>query len=473
MSETVGAPPNNADEPLQQRDHNADAQRVRGSRSWIVSCVVALALVTAASAWWMTDSARDAMTRQVIATETTAATERAAQVSDAIAVARERLAAATALPAGRIALERRDAAYLQLAIVNQTKNQAITRISVTTPDGTILARSPLDQPAVVATDDDLHLRAAGEQDARFVVRAPFSNSDGTLLGWLNEEQSLSRLVPRFTRTLPDGHAGATLVTEDGTVLLSGAKGQPPRLRSPDLVRLVTSRRSAGLRYHSRERDASRIAATAPVPGRPWVVVVDAAASTANHPAGALVARLLAGFAVTVLAAATILAAVAAAVVTGRRQLQRAHERSLREATTDSLTGVLNRRAFDERLAGLRGRGIPVGIAIVDIDGLKAINDTRGHAFGDLAICDVADCVRRSVRSDDLVFRIGGDEFAVVVAGPAHGEIMPVAARISAAVGDRASVGAADGTAGDVDETFRQADAAMYRSKRGLSVPSGT
>ena len=100
-----------------------------------------------------------------------------------------------------------------------------------------------------------------------------------------------------------------------------------------------------------------------------------------------------------------------------------------------------------------------------------MNDSHGHLAGDGMIQSVADAVRRSVRSADSVFRICGDEFAVVVAGVRSGEIDQVAARVVDAVGGRASVGAADHLDGDVDEAFRQADIAMYAAKRAVAGSS--
>lgn len=89
-----------------------------------------------------------------------------------------------------------------------------------------------------------------------------------------------------------------------------------------------------------------------------------------------------------------------------------------QALTDGLTGIANRRAFDTRLDDeiQRGERFGHGMALVllDIDGLKRVNDTRGHVRGDLLVCTVATILREQARGIDLVARIGGDEFAVIL-----------------------------------------------------------
>jgi diguanylate cyclase (GGDEF)-like protein len=88
------------------------------------------------------------------------------------------------------------------------------------------------------------------------------------------------------------------------------------------------------------------------------------------------------------------------------------------ATTDPLTGLVNyRRLLDVlRLEVARSRrtGRPFSLLLVDMDGLKRINDRHGHLAGSRALCRVADVLRRSTRETDVVSRFGGDEFAVVL-----------------------------------------------------------
>ncbi len=87
----------------------------------------------------------------------------------------------------------------------------------------------------------------------------------------------------------------------------------------------------------------------------------------------------------------------------------------RLSTHDSLTGLYNRAFFDEELNRLEhGRHFPVCIVMADIDGLKKINDTYGHASGDLLLQRAAKVLAKSFRGEDIVARIGGDEFAVLL-----------------------------------------------------------
>ena len=99
-----------------------------------------------------------------------------------------------------------------------------------------------------------------------------------------------------------------------------------------------------------------------------------------------------------------------------RLLGRRMERVQRRADTDHLTGLPNRRRFNELLADVAGRPEQSSVAVIDVDEFKGVNDTYGHAVGDEALQSVAGRVRNAVRDTDLVARIGGDEFAAVLVG---------------------------------------------------------
>ncbi len=145
------------------------------------------------------------------------------------------------------------------------------------------------------------------------------------------------------------------------------------------------------------------------------------------------------------------------------------------AATDPLTGVLNRRAFFERLRTTLARPDcdHLMICLIDLDGFKAVNDAAGHAAGDAVLVAVAQALGSAVRETDTVARLGGDEFAVLAAGNGSApDSQDVAERLRAAVartgadtGVTASVGAVVPTPGEALEVvLHRADLAMYRAK---------
>jgi diguanylate cyclase (GGDEF)-like protein len=144
-----------------------------------------------------------------------------------------------------------------------------------------------------------------------------------------------------------------------------------------------------------------------------------------------------------------------------------------QARHDNLTGLLGHRAFHESLEAELGTG-PFTLASVDIDDFKQVNDRFGHPVGDEALRLVADALRASVREQDRVFRVGGEEFAVLLPGLAAGDAVPVADRLREAVARidfhvplRVSVGLAawPTDAAGRDELLGRADEALYAAKR--------
>jgi diguanylate cyclase len=154
--------------------------------------------------------------------------------------------------------------------------------------------------------------------------------------------------------------------------------------------------------------------------------------------------------------------------------------SRREASLDPLTHVANRRTFD-RTCREWTKSARAGfvVAMIDIDGFKAINDAFGHAGGDSALVAVAQALKKSVRAQDLVARIGGDEFALLVSDltlrQAESRLKHVVASIAAtglpSVPDPSfmltvSCGASEFSAGDTSSSLIQrADEALYEAKR--------
>jgi len=153
-----------------------------------------------------------------------------------------------------------------------------------------------------------------------------------------------------------------------------------------------------------------------------------------------------------------------------------------EAVVDPLTGMLNRKALAARIAELtqqsRVSGEPIGVIVGDVDHFKAINDSHGHSTGDDVLRDVAYLLRKQLRAFDLVYRLGGEEFLVLLPGSDLESAERGAERLRVAVAEGSmaagvkltmsfGVSASQrGNAFDYDAVFAEADAALYEAKRG-------
>ena len=154
--------------------------------------------------------------------------------------------------------------------------------------------------------------------------------------------------------------------------------------------------------------------------------------------------------------------IGSSVAHGRQLASDAHQQS----TIDPLTGLGNRRALE---TAWEHRSGPVGVLMIDMDGLKALNDRDGHAAGDHALRALAAAISLGVRPTDTVTRIGGDEFAVIANLATPDELQTMADRIehnAQRAGTRASIGIAlsphDGN--DLNALLNTADQRMYQLK---------
>lgn len=148
----------------------------------------------------------------------------------------------------------------------------------------------------------------------------------------------------------------------------------------------------------------------------------------------------------------------------------------RQAERDALTGLLNRRGLkalaDRALRRSHRAGEPLSAVMLDLDGMKAANDTWGHEFGDELLCAVAQLLVSTVGRKGAVARLGGDEFLVVLPGMAEGGAMEIAEKMRSAIErlhiprchPRASFGVASMTGVSWEEAVRQSDQALYRAK---------
>ena len=164
------------------------------------------------------------------------------------------------------------------------------------------------------------------------------------------------------------------------------------------------------------------------------------------------------------------------------ELTEALERMTRLATTDELTGLLNRRAFFEHARQVgklvqREHGA-MSLVVVDIDHFKRVNDTHGHAAGDAVLAEVGHRLGGALRESDVIGRIGGEEFAIALPFTALERALALMEKLRQAVRrtpivfdgqeiqTSVSVGVAqiDAEATDISATLRRADEALYRAK---------
>ena len=165
-----------------------------------------------------------------------------------------------------------------------------------------------------------------------------------------------------------------------------------------------------------------------------------------------------------------------ALMTHTRGQERERNRLLAQldelAHTDALTGLANRRAWqtelDRGLARARRTGEPVSVAVVDIDRFKAVNDMLGHQGGDSLLIAVARRWSDVRRPDDVLARIGGDEFAVLMPGCRDSEAADLSRRLRALMPSpySCSIGLATWEPPELsDELMGRADTALYEAKR--------
>jgi diguanylate cyclase (GGDEF)-like protein len=146
-----------------------------------------------------------------------------------------------------------------------------------------------------------------------------------------------------------------------------------------------------------------------------------------------------------------------------------------QASTDGLTGLVNRRSFENRVRSLRASGRSFSLVLADLDRFKTLNDTYGHEAGDRALRMFAEILRTGVREGDLVCRYGGEEFAVVLPGAETAEAIEAMQRVRTELrlvsraGDTPAVTASFGIAhsddaDDFDDLVHRADRALFGAK---------
>jgi diguanylate cyclase (GGDEF)-like protein len=146
-----------------------------------------------------------------------------------------------------------------------------------------------------------------------------------------------------------------------------------------------------------------------------------------------------------------------------------------QGTHDTLTGLYNRNFYEEEQARLeRGRNFPISIIVADVNGLKTVNDTLGHIAGDAMLRQIADVLRSVFRADDILARIGGDEYAALLPATDASTAEQILGRVNERLNEyntlhpesrlRLSVGAATAEVNNLAATFALADQRMYADK---------
>jgi diguanylate cyclase (GGDEF)-like protein len=153
----------------------------------------------------------------------------------------------------------------------------------------------------------------------------------------------------------------------------------------------------------------------------------------------------------------------------------------RLSTHDILTGLYNRNYFEVELARLQvSRQFPISIVIADMDNLKTVNDKYGHSAGDSLIRKVAQAMRQSFRAEDIIARIGGDEFIAILPMTREEVAESSITRLRAAIDRQAdpllrlSVGVSTGQDGSyLPDILRLADDHMYQDKKSHRLAIGS
>lgn len=164
------------------------------------------------------------------------------------------------------------------------------------------------------------------------------------------------------------------------------------------------------------------------------------------------------------------------MIEGLREKRAIEERVRHLSLHDALTGLYNRTYFNEEIARLgASENYPVSFLMADLDGLKTVNDTQGHQVGDLLIQRAARLLEHGIRAKDVLVRLGGDEFTIILYGTDREGANIVSSRIRDTLEAHnqrnqnfpvfLSLGASTAdTPSSLEESLRRADQAMYRDK---------
>jgi diguanylate cyclase (GGDEF)-like protein len=216
-----------------------------------------------------------------------------------------------------------------------------------------------------------------------------------------------------------------------------------------------------------------------------VAIIDREAAAPALAAGHLATELLQllAFVLFTAFAGRALRDARRAITARAEELADQRSSAMQLAFTDPLTGLYNRRYAEDllkRLVSEAARGRSFSVLVIDLDGLKRLNDTLGHAAGDRVLARVGELLRLHLRGSDVPIRQGGDEFLALLPGTREDQAKVVAGRLRRAVRDddwsamgrpvSISVGAAEWQNGQSgDDVVTAADARLYEAKRALAA----
>ncbi len=327
--------------------------------------------------------------------------------------------------------------------------------------------------------------AASFAGAFLQERDPHQSGGVSAASHLSREDVLGAVAPLgryLASVVPLSGAGAYIVDESGTVIVSNAPGQTPARAllaiDPDLARAAGHSSEGTVSSHARGESwfASRRIA-----GTPWRVVLTAPSSLVfqaiRGPSQWAPWILFVAFAMLGLAAL----AMFDRLIASRQRLTRLNRELDRVARIDSLTEIHNRRHIEEALRAALGAArrhdADLALLLVDIDRFKEFNDSRGHLAGDRALRHVAARLADSLRVEDVLGRWGGEEFIVVLPGADAECAAMVAERLREHIASSdldvsavescvltVTIGVSCWVGQDAEDLINQADTALYRGK---------
>jgi diguanylate cyclase (GGDEF)-like protein len=290
-----------------------------------------------------------------------------------------------------------------------------------------------------------------------------------------EAEALDAIQRALSNTLPEAPAEMLLADNShahlSRMVVASPTGEPPGCEVDSPARCPAARRAQIQRFS----DSDDLDACPKLRGRPGgrCSAVCVPVSIMGRTVGVLHAIGVAGHPVD---EARVQDLQTLASLSGNRiGMIRIMAETQLQASTDGLTGLVNRRTFENRTTALRSDGSDFALVMVDLDHFKDLNDTFGHETGDRALRLFAETLRRAVRRDDLACRYGGEEFAIVLPHSTVTDATDVLERVRAGLRSAISAGSAPAfTASfgialsssytEFDEVVARADQALFEAK---------